>query len=242
MKTFKIKILSGLFVTTILASAGLAAAETVVEKQGSVTVDVSASQMSRIYVRGDKILSFRQMDDPNGPGLLTQTDENTGDLYVGFDGDATGRSYSMFLTTASGEVVQVILKPTSIDPKSIEIVPELHMTTPQQSKSAVRANGYSEIVVAFEKLMFNGDTADGVSYTPVDDKGTPTQNFNVKTEGYYKTDGLRGIVLYMVNRSTVPQEITAERFLVKHVIAAGVTNELVQPGSATRVFIVEEDQ
>jgi len=56
-------------------------------KAGSVDVDLSATQMSRIVVQGQRIVSVRSLDDPAGPQVLTQNDAATGDLFLGFDGD-----------------------------------------------------------------------------------------------------------------------------------------------------------
>jgi conjugal transfer pilus assembly protein TraK len=232
----------GLSALALLAVGAPALADTVSAKGGSVSVDISAKQMSRIFVRDDKIIAARSLDDPNGPQLITQSDANTGDLYVGFDADAIGRSYSLFLTTQSGEVIQVLLKPTDIDPTSIEILEEHHRSQETTAPGVSKANGYAETIVAFEKLMFNGQTTDGVTYRQINDAGQETRHFLVRTLGYYHTDGLVGTVLSLTNHSTVPQELAPEQFLVRHVLAAGVSGEMVQPGEEVRVYIVEEAQ
>lgn len=232
----------GLGVVALLSASYPALADTVTAKGGSVSIDVSSKQMSRIFVRDDKIIAARSLDDPNGPQLITQSDANTGDLYVGFDADAVGRTYSLFLTTQSGEVIQVLLKPTDIDPSSVEILEEHHRSQQTTAPGVNKANGYAETIVAFEKLMFNGQTTDGVTYRPIQDKGQETRHFLVRTVGYYHTDGLTGTVLSLTNHTTVPQELAPEQFLVRHVLAAGVSNEMVQPGEEVKVYIVEEAQ
>ncbi len=226
----------------LAASAPMALADPAAVKNGSVSVDVSASQMSRLFVRDDKIVAIRSMSDPNGPQLITQSDSTTGDVYVGFDGDAVGRTYSVFLTTASGEVVQALLHPTNIDPSSVEILEERHKSAQNSAPGVAKSNGYTETIVAFEKVMFNGLPVDGVTYRPVSDQGTDTKHFRIRTVGFYHVDGLTGTVLSITNHSTVPQELTSEQFLVKNVLAAGVTNEIVQPGQEALVYIVEESK
>ena len=125
--------------------------------------------------------------------------------------------------------------------KTIELVPELKATT-QTGAVSLKTNGYAETVTAFMKLMFNSQVTDGVTYTAVDDKGESTAHLNLRTVGYYRAAGIRGIVLYVTNTDTVPRELKAEQFLVKHVIAAGVSNELLKPGDSAQVYIAEEAQ
>ena len=221
--------------------SSLARADTLQVKGGTVSVDVAAQQMSRILVKGEKITAVRSLDDPSGPQVLVQNDATTGDVFVGFDGDTAGRTFSLFVTTDTGETLQVLLHPGEGAAKTIELVPELKATA-QPGAVSLKANGYAETIAAFMKLMFNSQVADGVTYTPVDDKGETTAHLNIRTVGYYHAAGIRGIVLYVTNRDTVPQALKAEQFLVKHVIAAGVSNEMLKPGDSAQVYIAEEAQ
>lgn len=233
-----------LFALPFLVSAcigTLARADTLQVKGGTVSVDVAAQQMSRLLVRGEKITAVRSLDDPSGPQVLVQNDATTGDVFVGFDGDTAGRTFSLFVTTDAGETVQVLLHPGEGAAKTIELVPELKATT-QTGAVSLKTNGYTETVTALMKLMFNSQVTDGVTYTAVDDKGERTAHLNLRTVGYYRAAGIRGIVLYVTNTDTVPQELKAEQFLVKHVIAAGVSNELLKPGDSAQVYIAEESQ
>lgn len=226
----------------VLIAAGHAFADTLPVKGGTASVDVSATQMTRVFVRDDKIVASRNLSDPNGPQLLTQSDQTTGDLYIGFDGDAVGRTYSIYVTTQSGEVIQLVLKPTQIDPTSIELLEEHHRSQGNSAPGVPKTNGYAETLIAFEKVMFNNDLVDGVTYQPVNDGGQETKHFFVRTLGYYHADGLTGTVLSLSNHSTVPQQLTDEQFLVRNVLAVGVTQDIVQPGQEVRVFVVEQSQ
>lgn len=221
--------------------ASLACAEVISVKGGTVSIDVSATQMSRLLVQGEKITAVRSLDDPSGPQLLVQNDPATGDVFVGFDGDTAGRTFSLFVTTDQGETVQVLLHPGDGAARTIELVPEIKATA-QTGSASLKVNGYAETVTAFMKLMFNSQVTDGVTYTPVDDEGETTAHLKIRTVGYYRAAGIRGIVLYVTNRDTVPQDLKAEQFLVKHVIAAGVSHEMLKPGDSARVYIAEEAQ
>ena len=221
-----------------VALAGSAAfAETVSVKGGTVTAEVSAQDMSRLVVQGEKITAIRTMDDPSGPRLLVQNDAASGDAFVGFDGVTAGRTFSLFLTTDAGETIQVLFHPGDGAAKTVELVPERKVAS---VASPIATSGYAETVVAFLKLMFNGQDSDGVTYTPADDKGKVSGKFFLRTIGYYSADGMRGFILAVTNRDTVPQALKAEQFMVKQVMAVGVSDELLQPGETAQVYVAEE--
>lgn len=231
--------LLGVTVAAVLAAMP-AFADPVSVKGGTASVDVSATQMSRLLVQGAKITSVRSLDDPNGPQVLIQNDAATGDVFLGFDGDTTGRTFSIFVTTDGGDTAQVLLHPGDGPARTIELVPETKSAP--RAAPMLRSNGYSETVTAFMKLMFNDQVTDGVTYEPATEKPSEVNHLSVRALGYYHAAGLRGIVLSITNRDTVPHALPAEQFLVRHVIAAGVANELLEAGETARVYIEEEAQ
>lgn len=231
--------LLGVAVAAMLAGSP-ALADTVAVKGGTASVDISATQMSRLLVQGEKITSVRSLDDPNGPQVLIQNDAATGDVFLGFDGDTTGRTFSIFVTTDGGETAQILLHPGDGPAKTIELVPETKATA--RPAPMLRTSGYSETVTAFMKLMFNDQLTDGVTYEPATERPSEVNHLAIRTLGYYHAAGLRGIVLSITNRDTVPHALPAEQFLVRHVIAAGVSNELLEAGDTARVYIEEEAQ
>ncbi len=238
--TFKtLTFVSALAIAASIASG--ASADPLRVKAGSVDIDLSATQMSRIVIEGEKITAVRSLDDPSGPQVLTQNDQATGDLFVGFDGETAGRTFSVFATTDQGETIQLLLHPGDGPARTVDLLPE-GKTNDKVAAPVLRSNGYAETVTAFMKLMFNNQVTDGVTYEPADDKGQVSDRLNIRTVGYYRAAGLRGIVLFITNRDTVPRTLKPEQFLVAHVIAAGVSNEMLEPGASARVYIEEEAQ
>ena len=117
------------FVSALAIAAGIASgalADPLRVKAGSVDIDLSATQMSRIVIQGEKITAVRSLDDPSGPQVLTQNDQATGDLFVGFDGETAGRTFSVFATTDQGETIQLLLHPGDGPARTVEILPELN--------------------------------------------------------------------------------------------------------------------
>ena len=221
---------------TAIASA--ATAETVPVKDGKVTVSVSSAQMTRFTVRGDKIVSAKTMQDPDGPQILLKTNADTGEVFVGFDGDVTGRTFAVYFTTSAGDTDLVVLHPDTSEARNVELAGEVHQATP--GRSTLKMNGYSETLVAFMKVLFNGDPGEGVECRDIAEAPKKTPVFLVTQVRSCSTDGLRGFVLQMQNITNQPAQVTSDQFMLKQVVAAGVSNELVQPGESTRVYVEEE--
>ena len=83
-------------------------AEVVQVRDSRFEAVVSADEMSRIAITGDKVVSVRSMNEPDGPQMLVEAEEATGDVYVAFDGDVMGRTFTLFLVTQSNQTIQAV--------------------------------------------------------------------------------------------------------------------------------------
>lgn len=233
-----------------LATAPAAMAGQVQAKDGRFEADVSARQMSRIAVIGDKIESVRKIDDPEGPQILVETDAKTGDAFIGFDGDVGGRAFSVFLVTESGRTLQAVLHPIAAEGQTILVKVDgaapVASAGPEQSQGAVampradRRETYTETLAAFTRLMFTGDEVDGVTRRALSEKSRPAGPFMVRQVWSYDVPGLHGRVIYVTNASKETVPVLVDAFLVEGVLAAAVSHETLRPGEQGRVFVVEE--
>jgi conjugal transfer pilus assembly protein TraK len=223
---------------SLLLAAPTAFAETKQVIGDSVTIDVPPKQMSRLFVRGQKIASVRSLDEPTGPQVLVQHDATTGEVFIGFDDDPIDGHFSLFVTTDAGQTFEVRLHPLDGADNRIELVSDDGPSLiSQQTQGA--GSGYSETITAFMKLMFNGQVTQGVSFTPVKDQGEVSAHLLIKTIGYYQAEGLRGIVLNLTNQSLAPTVLQSDPFLVKHVLAVGISRETLGPKESAYVYVVE---
>jgi hypothetical protein len=117
MRAKLLAVAAGAVLSAVLATG--AASAPILAKDGRFEADVSARQMSRIAIQGEKVVSVRNINDPTGPQVMIETDEATGDVFVGFDGDVSGRAFSVFLTTESGKTVQAVLHPMEAEGQSV---------------------------------------------------------------------------------------------------------------------------
>jgi type-F conjugative transfer system secretin TraK len=240
---------------TLAAAAFGAAAQTVKAQDGRFEAEVSATQMSRIAVHGEKVVSVRQVEDPEGPKMMIEAEETTGDVYVAFDGDVIGRSFSVFLVTESGKTVQALLRPMAGEGATVlvrleggsvqqaaasppvQVAGQAPAGVPQRSD---RRASYPETLTAFIRLMFNGEAPDGVSRRTVADKPRQAGPFKIGVAETYEVSGLRGQVLLVQNTDKQPQTLAADAFVVSGVLAAAASHPTLRPGEAGRVYLVEE--
>jgi hypothetical protein len=233
------------FLLSALALPALAGP--VIAKDGRFEADVSARQMSRIAVLGDKIESVRKIDDPNGPQILVETDAKTGDAFIGFDGDVAGRVFSVFLVTEGGRTLQAILHPIAAEGQTVLVKLDGAGATGSSPTTSTpiagrpdRRETYTEVVTAFTRLMFNGDEVDGVSRKALYEPSRKAGPFMVRQVWSYDVSGLHGRVIYVTNVSQEAVPVTVDAFLVEGVIAAAASHETLRPGEQGRVFVVEE--
>lgn len=224
----------------LLASA-TAHADTANVHNEQVTVSLSSTQMTRFVVRGSKIVSVRAMQPSEGAQMLVQNDADTGEVFIGFDGDAQGQTYSAYFSTDDGSTYLVILKPDDGIARNIELIPEIKKaSTPSRVPGGKAVAGYSEAIVAFQKNLYSGESSDTVACKDSVAPGQQTPNYMVYEVRTCRADGVSGFVLQLMNTSNVPQTLTADQFMQKRVLSVGVSQETVNPGESARVYIERE--
>lgn len=230
----------------LVFAAGPAWSGPVTAKDGKFEAEVSARQMSRISVIGDRIASIRKLDEPDGPQMLVETDDKSGDAFVAFDGDVAGRTFNAFLTTESGRVVQAVLHPRAGDGQTVLVQLDASAPrTPPSGATSARAEGrapYEETLVQFVRLMFNDQELEGTTRQPQPGPAVRAGPFSVRDVLVWTAPGLRGHVLYVTNLGKIEEEVRLEAFLVAHVYAAAASHQRLRPGEQGRVFVVEEAQ
>lgn len=225
-----------------LLCASPAAADPVEVRDGKFDAVVSADQMSRLSIAGDKIVSVRSINEPDGPQMLVEADETTGDVYVAFDGDVLGRTFSLFLVTQSGRTVQAVLQPSAVDGQTV-LINMGGTPAPQAGESVERSERrveYLETVTALVRVMFRGETPEGVSCGRGGEGTTRVGPFELRIAQTCQALGMRGQVIDLENKSEATVPVVIDSFLVAGVVAAAADRAELLPGARGRVFVVEE--
>jgi len=231
-----------------------AAAEPVQVHDGQFEADVSAKNITRIAIAGEKVATVRKTDDGQGPKMSVDVDAATGDVFVEFDGDVVGRTFTAFLTTQNGRTVEAVLSPRDLAGQTVLVQlgadasaqqvaqtedrdPEL--APPLAQGQADRHEGYPEILTALIRLMFNDTAAPGVERQSLAEAPKAAGAFQMQAIETFVVGDLKGTVLSLRNTSPVGQPLSAKTFLVPRVLAAAVSHETVEPRQLARVYIVE---
>jgi len=208
---------------------------------GSFEAAVSAEQLSRITIIGDRVVSVRTLQDPEGPQMLVEAEEATGDVYVGFDGPALGRTFSLFLVTASGRTVQANLNVSSIAGQTIQVAgAATALDNGASVERSDRRSDYMETVTAMMRVMFRGDTPEGLRCLSRSGAARDVGPYTMTVVRTCEAAGLRGQEIVLHNKSTGAAPILVDPFIVAGVLAAGADREELLPGGTGRVFLVEE--
>ena len=252
-------------VLTALLLAQPASAGVVVAREARFEADVANAQMSRISIEGEKVVSIRKVDDPTGPQILVEVEEATGDVYVAFEDDVLGRSFSLFLITESGKTIQALLRPVAGEGQNVVVrldgsaaaaaapsgasrsAGAVHISTSgattygnAPTQRSDRRSTYPETMTAFVRMMFNGDAPAGVSRRAGSAEVRRAGPFELAVAEIYELAGLRGQVLALRNTSKVDVAVTPESYMVSGVLAVAVSHEVLPAGTTARVYIVEE--
>ena len=225
---------------------------------GQFEADVSAKSITRIAIAGEKVATVRKTEDPQGPKMSVDVDAGTGDVFVEFDGDVVGRTFTAFLTTQSGKTVEAVLSPRDGEAQTVLVQLGGYSANrgsdqgqggdlgaappPIQSEGqgqADRHEGYPEILTALIRVMFNDTAAPGVERQSLNEPAKPAGAFQMQAIETFSVGDLKGTVLSLRNTTKVGQPLNAKTFLVPHVLAAAVSHETVAPGQLARVYIVE---
>ena len=231
-----------------------AAAGPVLAHDGEFEADVSARNITRIAIAGEKVSTVRKTDDGQGPKMSVDVDAATGDVFVNFDGDVVGRTFTAFLTTQSGRTVEAVLSPRDLAGQTVLVQlgadaasrkteqaaggdPET--APPPAEGQADRHEGYPEILTALIRLMFNDAVAPGVERQSLTEAPKAAGAFQMQAIETFTVGDLKGTVLSLRNTTPVGQPLSAATFLVPRVLAAAVSHETVAPGQLARAYIVE---
>jgi hypothetical protein len=231
-------------------AASVALAEPIIATGDRFEASVAATQMSRLSIEGEKIASVRKVEDPEGPSFMVEPEPATGDVYVAFDGDVVGRSFTVFLVTESGRTVQALLRPSPGEGRTVHVrlaggfAPASSQSPPKvggaEGPRAERTPAYTEAISALMRLMFNGEAPPGIERTPVRSAPRKAGPFRLAETETWAVMNLRGRVVSVTNADAAEQVLDAEALLVGGVLAVGVTHDRLAPGEQARIFIVEE--
>jgi len=147
--------LYSLLMTSVLISTSFALQVKPVKDNQTVMVKVSAKELSRVFVSGDRILNVRGLDG----AYELKRDDNLGEIYVQPTIYYQHKAFNLFITTEKGHTYNLFLTPLDVPAESIEIKPQspsLKLADRWEKNSP-----YGQTIIELMGYMSNGDHPEG---------------------------------------------------------------------------------
>ncbi|WP_391349491.1 type-F conjugative transfer system secretin TraK [Azospirillum sp. A23] len=224
-------ILAAVGLVALPVSAGAMQIKKVVDG-GEISATVSKLDPNRIAVVGDRVTSVKMEK-----GAFSATvDKATGDLYVQTLPGGEGAPLNFFLTTERGYTYKLLLTPG--DRPSEQIA--LHNPQVNGSKEAgdwERETPFQESVVRLIRSMVLEETIKGYEISAPDTSYDLGGGIRLVLKAQYLGKSLDGEAYTVRNTLSQPVELTEQRFKRAGVVAAMLTERVLQPGGETTAFV-----
>jgi hypothetical protein len=170
------KLLMGVLIV-MTSSSAFSAQVRIADKDAEIAGVISATEVSRITVEGDRIVSLATVPK----GYSVDHDTETGDLYlVPQQGGLAGLLINMFITSESGRSFQLLLQVRDIPSEQIIIrVPSI--ISDEGAKRAVKAPRREELARLI-RAVITGDLLGDYQRTAVESDGTESIHPDITTQ------------------------------------------------------------
>lgn len=204
----------------------------------TISAQVSAHTLSRIFVKGDRIQHVR-----GKKGLYQlQYDKKTGAIYIKPMTVYSNKPFNIFITTESGKDYPLFLIPIDTPSETVEIRPK-HFNA-KKAKHWEEQAPYQTTLLTLIQHMVNESTPPGYQLESPDKdyfwKAKP--NLQVKLLNIYQGDRLQGEVAEVRNLSNRSVRIKEEDFYRHGIRAVALKSHLIKPKGVTQLYRVEDDQ
>ena len=200
-------------------------------------ITISAHELSRIFVTGDRIQNVRGLE---GAYILTK-DASQGQVYIKPTPSYQSKPFNLFVTTEKARNFNLFVTATGIPGQDIELKP----TTPSREVESWEKNSdYSQILVKLIGSMVNDEVPSGYSVV-YPDKKTRTikyDNFTTKLQKRYLGKHLYGEMLLVQNRRNSALNLTEYMFYQVGTRAITILDSSLPAKGQTMVFRVISDE
>ena len=200
-------------------------------------ITVSAYELSRIFVKDDRIQNVRGLE---GAYVLTK-DTALGQIYIKPTLLYQVKPFNLFITTEKARNFNLFVTADGIAGQDIEIRP----STPSKEAEVWEKNSdYSQVLIKLITGMINDEVPSGYSIIYPDKKTRAVKydNFTTKLQKRYLGKHLCGEVLLIQNRRNYPISLTEDMFYQATTRAVTFLNSTISAGGQTMVFRVVSDE
>jgi len=201
------------------------------------TITVSAHELSRIFVEGDRIQNVRGLE---GAYTLTK-DAAQGQVYIKPTPPYQAKPFNLFITTEKGRNFNLFVMATGISGQDIELKPS---TPSKEVEPWERNSEYSQVLVKLITCMINGEVPSDYSviYPDKKVKAVKYDNFTTKLQKRYLGKRLYGEVLLIQNRRNYPLSLNEAMFYQAGTRAVTILNPTLPAKGQTELFRVMSNE
>lgn len=202
-----------------------------VKDNQTITAKISSSELSRIYVKGDRIQATRGI---NGAYELIK-DEREGAVFVRPTGFYVNRPFNLFVTTEHGHTWSLLLVPMNIPGQTIGIVSLSPSGVPSHWE---KNTAYADLLIQLMNGMANEKQPEGFAMTPVMGKITAFPGFKMQLVSVFRGNKLQGEVWCITNCSGKNLQLHPQQFFQKNVRSIALQDETLAINGKTFLFKV----
>ncbi|CAM4391389.1 MAG: hypothetical protein LEGION0398_MBIBDBAK_00177 [Legionellaceae bacterium] len=198
----------------------------------TVFLKASATELTHIYVEGDKISQVRGID---GAYQLKQ-EATDGSIFVQPTFGYQDKSFTLFLTTQGGHTYPLLLTTAKIPAESIRLKP----LTPSK-KAASRweqESAYEKTLLRLITALQNGKTPEGYIRVNENKEKNVRVSFTLQLIASLKGDKLVGNVYKITNTEKYPVTLDERQFYTQDTRAISLDNLALAPFSEGLLYTV----
>jgi type-F conjugative transfer system secretin TraK len=196
-------------------------------------ITVSAHELSRIFVNGDRIQNIRGLE-----GAYTLTKDTTqGQIYIKPTPPYQAKPFNLFVTTEKGHNFNLFVIATGIPGQDIELKP----TTPSKEAELWEVNSeYSQLLVKLIVSMANDEIPSGysVSYPDKKTKDVKYGCLTLKLQKRYLGKHLYGETFLIENNRNKPVSVEEKMFYQNGARAIAILDFIIPAKGQTVLFRV----
>ena len=201
-----------------------------------VQVTISATELSRLEIKNDRISTLRGVD-----GAYTfNADEKEGVVYIKPTIAFAQRPFSVHVTTEKGHHYRLLLTPKGIPAESILLIGT--NTSSQSNSSKGSASSYLNQLAWLMKQMANHAVLSDYTIIEVAKSSKADeekQGLVKRLITTYQGENWRGRIFELYNGTAHVVKLSEHNFSGSGILAIALGNHRLNPGSSTSLFVVQ---
>ena len=226
----------GLCLLTSISAYGLQTLHLKVNESG--TAKISAFELSRIFVDGDRIQSVRGIDNT----YVFKSDRITGEVFLKPTPEYQQKPFTVHLTTEGGRTFSLLLIPFGTPAQNIMIKPQ--GVKKKQAEKWEVSLPYEKTLTNLIIAMFNGSEPEGFDVENISEakKSYLGDVATLQLQTVYIGERLKGEIYVITNRKKIPITRTESEFYRVGTRAIALSENVIPGQKSTFLYVITNNQ